>query len=166
MNKSVVLGVVAILAFEGGRGVGNPQELKGHVQGRGVAIYPPVQIRWVVAPPLLPPGAKVAALEGDPSKEGPFVLRVWMPDGYRIPPHTHPRAERVTVISGTFHVGMGDRFDASKGLAMPAGTFGTWPAGMKHFVWAKGETVIQLHGTGPWSLTYLDPRDDPRNAKK
>ena len=68
----------------------------------------------------------------------------------------------VTVISGTFYIGMGDKFDPEKGRAMPAGSFGTWPAGMKHFVWVKGETVIQLHGTGPWSLTYVNPEDDPR----
>src|SRR5947209_4649086 len=112
------------------------------------------------------PGAKAAVLEGNPGKDGPFVMRVWMPDGYRIPPHTHPKPERVTVLSGIFYVGMGDRFDPGKGKAMPAGSFGTWPAGMRHFVWARGETVIQLHGTGPWTLTYVHPEDDPRKTRK
>jgi len=72
----------------------------------------------------------------------------------------------VTVVSGTFNLGMGDKFDAAKLEAMPAGTYGTWPAGMKHFVSVKGETVVQFHGDGPWTITYLDPADDPRNKKK
>ena len=110
------------------------------------------------------PGAAIAILEGDPAKEGPFVFRVKVPDGYRIPPHTHPKTERVTVIAGTFNIGMGDAFDAKKTQAMPAGTYGHWPAGMHHFVWAKGETVIQFHGDGPWTINYLNPADDPRNA--
>src|ERR1700733_9340200 len=104
-------------------------------------IYPPSKIQWQDGPPSLPTGAKIAILEGDPDKPGPFVFRVKVPDGYRIPPHTHPKPERVTVISGTFHIGMGDKFDAGKGKAMPAGTYGTWPAKMHHFVWVKGETV-------------------------
>src|SRR5476651_228264 len=104
-------------------------------------IYPAAEIKWMDAPPSLPKGAKLAILEGDPGKEGPFVFRVKLPDGYRIPPHTHPKPERITVISGTFNIGMGEKFDDSKGRAMPAGTYGQWPAGMKHFVWAKGETV-------------------------
>jgi quercetin dioxygenase-like cupin family protein len=104
----------------------------------------------------------IAALEGDPGKEGPFVFRIKLPDGYRIPPHSHPKMERVTVISGTFNIGMGDKFDEKAGQSMPAGTFGHWPAGMQHFVWAKGETVIQLHGVGPWVINYVNPDDDPR----
>ena len=130
------------------------------------SVYTPAEIQWQEGPPALPPGAKVALLEGDPRKEGPFVMRVKVPDGYRVPPHTHPKTERVTVISGTFNIGMGDRFDAAKGTAMPAGSFGTWAAGMKHFVWAKGDTVVQLHGTGPWTIEYVNPADDPRSAKK
>src|SRR5437660_1345775 len=125
------------------------------------SVYRPAELKWQEGPSSIPPGAKIAVLEGNPAKEGPFVMRLKLPDGYRVPPHTHPKPERVTVISGTFHVGMGDKFDKDKGEAMPAGSFGTWPAGMKHFVWAKGETVIQLHGTGPWSLTYVNPEDDP-----
>lgn len=123
-------------------------------------------IKWQDGPPSLPPGAKFAVLEGDPAKPGPFVFRVKVPDGYEIPPHTHPKPERVTVISGTFNLGMGDKFDATKTEALPAGTYGTWPAGMKHFVWTKGETVVQFHGDGPWKIEYLNPADDPRNKKK
>jgi quercetin dioxygenase-like cupin family protein len=131
-----------------------------------LSVFPPSAIKWIDGPPSLPPGAKFAVLEGDPGKEGPFVMRVKVPDGYRIPPHVHPKPERVTVLAGTFHVGMGDRFDPSKGTAMPAGSYGTWPAGMKHYVWVTGETVVQLHGMGPWVIEYLNPADDPRKARK
>jgi hypothetical protein len=82
-----------------------------------------------------------------------------------VPPHTHPKTERVTVISGRFNLGMGVRFDAKATKAMPAGTYGYWEAGMNHFVWTKGETVLQFHGMGPWSIQYVNPRDDPRYSK-
>jgi hypothetical protein len=130
------------------------------------SIYLLDEMKWIDAPPSLPKGAKIAVLEGDPTQEGPFVFRAKLPDGYRIPLHTHPKVERITVISGTFHVGMGEKFDRFKTTPMPTGTYGYWPAGMKHFVWAKGETIIQFHGTGPWSIQYVNPEDDPRNAKK
>jgi quercetin dioxygenase-like cupin family protein len=132
---------------------------------KDVLIFKPKDIKWEDAPASLPRGAKVAVLEGDPAKEGPFVMRIKMPDGYRVPPHTHPKPERATVIAGTLNIGMGGTFDKDNCKEMPAGSFGTWPAGMRHFGWMKGETVLQLHGTGPWSLTYVDPKDDPRNKK-
>ncbi|MBM3982662.1 MAG: DUF4437 domain-containing protein [Planctomycetes bacterium] len=143
--------------------------------GRGLADHPkgapepalrkPAELTWQDGPLSLPPGAKFAVLEGDPTKPGPFVFRVKVPDGYRIPPHTHPKPERVTVVSGTFNLGMGDTFDATKTDALPAGTYGTWPAGMKHFVWVKGETVVQFHGEGPWVIDYVNRADDPRHKK-
>jgi anti-sigma factor ChrR (cupin superfamily) len=107
----------------------------------------------------------IALLEGNPMKDGPFVFRIKVPDGYRVPPHMHPKTERVTVISGSFFIGEGDTFDAKKGHSMSAGTFGYWPAGMKHFVWTEGETVLQFHGTGPWSIEYVNSADDPRKKK-
>ena len=137
-----------------------------HKDEMEVSIHVPTDIKWQEGPASLPKGAKLAILEGNPAKEGPFVMRVMVPDGYRIPPHTHPKPERVTVISGVFNLGMGSKFDASNTTAMPAGTFGIWAPGMKHYVWTKGETVVQFHGTGPWVIEYVDPNDDPRNAKK
>ena len=153
------VGIVA--AWSVGNGFGDHK-----TESMEASIHKPDGLKWQDGPPSLPPGAKIAVLEGDPAKEGPFVFRVKVPDGYRIPPHTHPKPERVTVISGEFHLGMGDKFDQSKGEAMPAGTYGTWPAGMKHFVWVKGDTVVQFHGNGPWAIEYLNPADDPRNRKK
>ncbi len=129
------------------------------------AIHAPDALVWKDGPPSLPPGAKIAVLEGDPTKPGPFVFRVKVPDGYKIAPHTHPKPERVTVISGSFHLGMGDKFDPRHATTLPAGTYGTWPAGMKHFVWVEGETVVQFHGDGPWRIVYVNPSDDPRNQK-
>ena len=130
----------------------------------GAELFAPDDIKWLDGPPSLPKGASSAVLEGDPTKKGPFVFRVKAPNGYRIPPHTHPKTERVTVISGTFHIGMGDKFDENAVQAMPAGTYGHWPPGMTHFVWVKGETVVQFHGEGPWTINYVNPADDPRKT--
>jgi quercetin dioxygenase-like cupin family protein len=136
-----------------------------HKEADDFELFPADKIKWQEGPPSLPKGAMIAVLEGDPSKEGPFVFRIKLPDGYRIPPHTHPKTERVTVLSGTFNIGMGDKFDEKAGKAMTAGTYGHWAAGMKHFVWTKGETVLQFHGMGPWSIQYVNPEDDPRKQK-
>jgi quercetin dioxygenase-like cupin family protein len=135
-------------------------------RGPGPALHWPDTLVWTDGPPSLPPGAKIAVLEGDPAKKGPFVFRVKVPDGYRVPPHTHPRPERVTVIAGSFHLGMGEKFDPKHAQTLPAGTYGTWPAGMAHFVWAEGETVVQFHGDGPWAIDYVNPADDPRHKKR
>jgi quercetin dioxygenase-like cupin family protein len=137
-----------------------------HKQSDGIELFAMDRIRWRPGPPSLPKGASMAVLEGNPNKEGPFVFRLKLPDGYRVPPHTHPKMERVTVISGTFNIGMGTKFDQKATQVMPAGAYGYWPAGMAHFVWAKGETVLQFHGTGPWSIKYVNPADDPRNSKE
>lgn len=139
---------------------------------REFTTYPPAAQMWKSGPPSLPPGAEFTVLEGDPTKEGPFVFRVKVPDGYTIPPHMHPKAERLTVIQGTFHIADGrsiaDTRDAvpPKGRIMPAGSFGYWPARMPHVAWVKGETIAQFHGYGPWIIEYLNPADDPRNASK
>jgi len=135
-------------------------------QSGGMRLYPPTTIEWKPGPAALPPGAKMAALEGDPTKEGPFVVRFQFPDGYHVAPHTHPKTERVTVISGTLLLAIGEALDRSSAKKLPAGSFGYWPAGMKHTAWSEGETVIQLHGIGPWQINYVDPADDPRNVKK
>ena len=129
-------------------------------------LYPPTTIEWRQGPAALPAGAKMAALEGDPTKEGPFVVRFQFPAGYHIAPHTHPKMERVTVISGTLYLASGEALDRNSAKSLPAGSFGFWPAGMKHTAWSEGETIIQLHGIGPWQINYVNPADDPRNAKK
>lgn len=125
----------------------------------------PADVKWGDASPALPPGAKAALLSGDPKLEGPFVMRVKLPADYKVPPHFHPGNENVTVLSGTFHAAMGDTFDASKAKAMSAGSFLLLPAKNPHFVFTKEETIIQVSASGPWTLTYVNPADDPRNKK-
>ncbi len=129
-------------------------------------VATPDAIKWAPAPASLPAGAKLAVLEGDPSKAGPFTMRLAMPAGYRIPPHFHPVTEHVTVIEGTFYVGMGETFDAAKANALPTGTFAALEPGVRHFALTKGAAIIQLHGVGPWGLTYVNPADDPRTKTK
>ena len=124
-------------------------------------IVLPDQITWK-APPALPEGAKVAVIEGNPAEAGPFTMRLSLPNGYRIPPHSHSGIEHVTVMKGTFRVGMGDKFDASALTALPAGTFAALAPGARHFAEAQGETLLQLHGIGPWTFTYVNPAEDPR----
>ena len=127
-----------------------------------MGISLPAEIKWKDGPASLPAGAKFAVLEGDPAKEGFFTMRLWLPDGFKIAPHWHPKVEHVTVISGTFNLGMGEKFDQANSREMPAGSFGYWAAGMRHFAWASEDTVIQLHGEGPWEINYVNPSDDPR----
>lgn len=129
-------------------------------------LVAPADVKWGPAPPSLPPGAQMAVLDGDPSKAGlPFVIRAKFPDGYRISPHWHPADENVSVLSGTFVVGMGDKFDEKSMKALGAGGFARMPKHMHHFAMAKGETVIQVHGVGPFQVTYVNPADDPRTKK-
>jgi quercetin dioxygenase-like cupin family protein len=145
--------------------VGSAQEDKAAVaavDARDHAMFRPDQVKWRSGPPSLPPGAQFAILEGDPSKEGFFAMRLKVPAGYRIPPHTHPNVERVTVISGTFHLGMGATFDRAAAHALPAGSYTFMRPGMQHFAWAEGETEVQIATMGPWKIDYVNPADDPR----
>src|SRR4030095_1800503 len=135
-------------------------------QSVDMRLLPATTIEWKAGPAALPAGANMAVLEGDPMKEGPFVVRFRFPDSYHIPSHTHPKTERVTVISGTLLLATGETHDRNSAKKLPAGSFGYWPAGMKHTAWSEGETVIQLHGVGPWQINYVNRADDPRNAKK
>ena len=128
------------------------------------SVFMPDGIIWGPAPASLPAGATAAVLEGNPAKGGAFTMRLHMPAGYKIPPHFHPVMEHVTVISGSLKFGMGDHFDESQMKAVPAGTFAAIPPGMHHFAMADGETVLQLHGIGPWRIVYLDKADDPRTS--
>ena len=127
-------------------------------------LQEPSRIEWRAAENL-PPGAQVAVLEGDPAKEGFFTMRLKMPDGYRVPPHWHAKQERVTILSGVLNLGTGDTFEASKTKPLQPGTYSSMPPKMTHFAWMTGETILQLSSIGPWSVTYVDPKDDPRNKK-
>jgi quercetin dioxygenase-like cupin family protein len=125
-------------------------------------VLAPQDIKWAAGPASIPPGAEATVLYGDPSKEGLFALRLRLPKGYRIAPHSHPKPEIVTVISGTFRLGSGVDADPSKAQPLPAGSFFAMSPGMVHYAIADELTVIQLNSTGPWSLNYVNPKDDPR----
>ena len=122
----------------------------------------PDQLKWGPAPPSLPPGAQMAVLDGDPTKPGSFTVRAKFPDGYAVPPHGHPTDENLVVISGTLMLGTGDKLEASAMHAMPAGSFSKMPKTVRHYVQTKGETIVQIYGTGPFAVTYVNPKDDPR----
>jgi hypothetical protein len=124
----------------------------------------PDAVKWGPVPPNLPKGAMIAVLSGDPSKGDPYVVRLKMPANYQIPAHHHPTTENVTVLSGSFHAGMGDKLDASKGLAFTPGGFASMPAGMNHYAWTTAETIVQVHGDGPFAIVYVNPADDPSKA--
>ncbi|MEO6119443.1 MAG: cupin domain-containing protein [Terriglobales bacterium] len=121
--------------------------------------------QWGPGPASLPAGAQAAVLEGDPTKPGEFTLRIKVPAGYKIPPHWHPATEHVTLISGETYIGMGDKWDESKGQRLTAGDFIYMAANSRHFAWAKSESVLQLHGTGPWKIIYVNPADNPAPKK-
>jgi quercetin dioxygenase-like cupin family protein len=125
----------------------------------------PEDIKWGPAPPVLPPGAEAVVLYGDPAKEGLFALRIRLPADYAVPPHTHPVDEVVTILSGSFKIGMGETADPSAAKTLPAGSFFVLAPGTPHFVYTDEETVIQITTNGPWGLTYVNPEDDPRKTQ-
>lgn len=129
-------------------------------------VLTPADLKWIDVPPGLPPGAKMAVLSGDPGKKGLFTVRLQASAGYKVPPHTHPTSEYITVISGVLYVGAGDKFDEAAGKPLEAGSYVSMPAGMQHYAWSRGETEIQIHSMGPFEIKYVNPADDPRGANK
>jgi hypothetical protein len=150
MTKSLVFAWLICSASLFGQG-GTPQN-----------AFTPAQIKWGPAPPFVAAGAKLAVLEGDPTaSSGDFTIRLKMPSGYKIAPHWHPKRENVTVISGTFKAGMGDKFEAAKMMTFPAGSFVYLDPDMHHYAQAVGPTVVQVHGMSPLQFNYVNPADDP-----
>lgn len=124
-------------------------------------LVAPADLQWADVPSL-PPGAKVAVIEGPLNEAVPFTIRLKLPANFKIPAHWHPAIEHVTVLSGTFNVGMGDKFDMAATRPLSAGGMAIMQPNTNHFVWTKDETIIQVHGVGPWALNYVNPADDPR----
>lgn len=122
--------------------------------------------KWGPAPPMLPPGAQIAVLAGDPSKAAPYTVRLKFPANYSIPAHSHPTDENVAVISGALYMGMGDKLDKKAGHALSTGGYALMPANANHFAYTKGATTIVLYGQGPVEFKYANPADDPRTSKK
>ncbi len=157
MLKTLLIGGVAVA---GAASTTLAESMDGHT------ILPAEKVEWGPGPASLPPGAEAVVLHGDPSEEGLFALRLRLPEDYTIPPHTHPQPEIVTVLSGTFHFGMGESADRAEAEPLPAGSFFAMPPGEAHYAFTDEETVIQLNSTGPWELDYVDPADDPRQRSQ
>jgi quercetin dioxygenase-like cupin family protein len=141
-------------------------------QGTATASYvisTPATAQWGPAPPLVPPGAQIAVLAGDPMKPGAFSLRLKFPANYAIPAHSHPTDENVVVVSGAVSFGMGDKLQkgAPGNKTLATGGYALMPAGMNHFAYTgkQGATIV-LYGQGPLDFKYVNPADDPRNAPK
>jgi hypothetical protein len=152
------MGVVACAAFAA----------SAIAQGTGAAhtFIIPTDIKWGDAPPSLPKGAKIAVLQGDPSKAEPFVIRLLAPaGGYKIAPHWHTQDEQLTVISGMLYIGMGDKFSKRAARALPRGGFHFLPGKEHHYAFTTGRTIVQINGNGPFDINYIDPVDDPQKAK-
>lgn len=130
-------------------------------------VVKPGDLKWGDAPPGLPPGGKMAVLNGDPTQAGAFTVRLKAPSGYKVMPHTHPTVERLTVISGSFKIGMGEKFDEASMQQMSAGSYIVLPPNMAHFAKGAGkDSVVQIDSEGPFQINYVNPTDDPRNATK
>lgn len=123
------------------------------------------QLQWEPAPPVVPKGAQIAVLSGDPNKKGPFTMHLRTPAGYKIPAHSHPTAERLTIISGDCHFGMGDTLDEAKAKKLSSGGFVDLPANMNHYAFTSTETVVQIDLEGPFAIKYVNPADDPSKSQ-
>ena len=125
-----------------------------------------VKLKWGPAPPVFRSGAKMAVVSGDPTKTGQYVVQLSMPNGYRVAPHFHPTAESVEIKFGQLKIGMGDMVDAKAMKTLKKGDKENIAANMHHYVMARGKTVVEVSGTGPFVLTYVNATDDPQNKKK
>jgi quercetin dioxygenase-like cupin family protein len=160
-NLFFVFAVAGMLAWTG-QHLAIAEQAHSHTKN----AFTPDTIPWGPAPPIVRPGAQFAVLEGDPTaSSGDYTIRLKMPDGYRIAPHWHPLRENVTIISGTFRVGMGDTFEADATKAFVAGSFAFLDPEMHHYAMACGETVVQVHGQSPLQFNYVNPEDDPSKNK-
>ena len=154
MRKLVAVGVAAlavvtVVAVAQGPG-GTPHQLTN-----------PSELKWGPPPPVFEQNAKFTVVSGDPGKPGLYVVRLDMPAGYKIMPHWHPTDEHVTVLSGTFALGMGEKFDQASMKKLPVGGYALLPAEMRHYAMATSAATVQVHGMGPFQLTYVNPADDP-----
>jgi len=126
----------------------------------------PGDLKWGPAPPGLPAGAQVAVLSGDPTKEGMFTIRLKFPAGYSVAPHHHPTPELVTVMEGSMSLGMGDALDKAKAGTLGVGGYVAMAPNMNHYAFTDSGATIQITSHGPFAIIYVNPKDDPRNAKK
>lgn len=165
MNKIAVCAAIAVVFFLcGTTAVSQMKDMEGDAK-KGHIMIVPKDFEWKDGPASLPAGTKAVVLEGDPTKEGPFTMRVKIPANYKIPPHTHPGVEHVTVLEGSLQMGVGEKWDDKGMTDLPAGGFAVMEIGTKHFAGSKDGATIQVHGIGPWGINYINPADDPRKKK-
>jgi quercetin dioxygenase-like cupin family protein len=137
-----------------------------HAQSKAHVIQSVGEAQWGPAPPMLPKGAQIAVLAGDPTKQGAYTVRLKFPANYAIPAHSHPTDENVAVVSGALTFGMGEKLakDLAANKTLAPGGFALMPAGMNHFAYTGAqETTIMLYGMGPVEFKYVNPGDDPRS---
>jgi quercetin dioxygenase-like cupin family protein len=144
-----------------GAGVQAAAATTAQPSGGDHVMVDPAELKWADAPSL-PLGAKVALIEGQLDQPVPFTLRVQFPAGYQLAAHRHPAIEHTTVLSGVVNMGVGDTLDKARTTAMPAGSITIMQAGTNHFLWTEEGATVQVHGVGPFGITYVDPADDPR----
>ena len=149
------LGYLVALAVLCGAAAAQESTAPAHI------MMAPAETKWGAPPAVFEKGMSFSVVSGDPSKPGLYVVRAKMPAGYKIAPHWHPTDEHVTVLSGTFALGMGEKFDKASMKKLPAGGYALLPADMRHFAMATTAATIQIHGQGPFALTYVNPADDP-----
>lgn len=157
----VFLAVVAFGTMAIAASAQSPAKRARTAQPAPHVLLQPGDLKWGPAPPVLPAGAQVAVLDGDPFKPGFFVLRLKFPDGYKIAAHWHPTDENITVVQGTFRAGMGDAYSDEGLHDFVVGSYIKMPKRMHHFAGAKGEVIVQIDGQGPFVVNYLNPKDDP-----
>ena len=127
-------------------------------------VVPADKVQWSPAPPVLPAGAQLSVLEGNPAEKGALTLRLKLPANYEIPAHWHSMTERVTVMSGAFHVGMGNKLEREKTQLLQPGGFVSLPAKMNHFAWTSAPTIVQINLEGPFDIFYVNPADNPQQT--
>ncbi len=160
-SSTMMIAVVGSLAILGA--VAGVQFAFSGDAPEGAVVLPASDLKWADAEGM-PAGTQIAVLSGDPTKAGAFVIRLKLPEGWKIPAHTHPSDENVTVLSGATAVGFGDKFDeAALNEVGPLG-FVKIPAGVRHFAQAKAGATIEVHGMGPWGVEYVDAANDPRHT--
>jgi quercetin dioxygenase-like cupin family protein len=146
MNRLLVIPVFAVMAA-------TPLAAKPHSAPA---------LTWMDGPPSLPSGVKMAVVSGNPGKKGMFAIQLKMPANYAVPPHSHPTNEVVKVVSGKLHYGMSDKMDMATAKTLTPGHAATMKAKMNHWVHAPAPATVQVSGMGPFEITYVDPKDDPR----
>jgi cupin domain len=164
MRKSLMI-LVLTSALALAQTTAAPKKATAKAPAPAGVIVTPDKIQWGPAPPVMQPGAKAAVIAGNPMGAGPFIIRLKMPDGYKIMPHWHPTAETVTILSGEFRVAMGDKWDDSKLVSLPTHSVAVVPPHHTHYAVAKGETEVQVSGMGPFKINYVNPADDPSKKK-